>query len=135
MLKNETINSLNQIERLPFTNKIRLWLLDHPSFNPYKFSLKRAYRIITNQIRVLPDFIVIGSSKSGTTSLHYYLIQHPSIIAERNVHFFEYIHQFFHTHHEKLYDLGFLQESVKILQRRKNVSRLRHQELSHLLQM
>ena len=92
MLKNETTNSSNQIERSSVTNKIRLWLLDHPSFNPYRFSLKSAYRIVTNQIRVLPDFVVIGSSKSGTTSLHYYLIQHPSIIAERNVHFFEYIH-------------------------------------------
>ena len=91
MLKNETINSLNQIERSPFTNKIRLWLLDHPDFNPYRFSLSRAYRILTNQIRVLPDFIVIGSSKSGTTSLQYYLIQHPSIVAERDVHFFEYM--------------------------------------------
>ena len=91
MLKNETINSLNQIERSPFTNKIRLWLLDHPDFNPYRFSLSRAYRILTNQIRVLPDFIVIGSSKSGTTSLQYYLIQHPSIVVERDVHFFEYM--------------------------------------------
>ena len=91
MLKNETINSLNQIERSPFTNKIRLWLLAHPDFNPYRFSLKRAYRIMTNQIRVLPDFVVIGSTKSGTTSLHYYLIQHPNIISERNVHFFEYM--------------------------------------------
>ena len=85
------INSSNQIERSSFTDKIRLWLLDHPDFNPYKFSLKRAYRIMTNQLRVLPDFVVIGSTKSGTTSLHYYLIQHPGIISERNVHFFEYM--------------------------------------------
>ena len=91
MLKNETANSSNQIERSSFTDKIRLWLLDHPDFNPYKFSLKRAYRIMTNQLRVLPDFVVIGSTKSGTTSLHYYLIQHPRIISERNVHFFEYM--------------------------------------------
>ena len=91
MLKNETVNSSNQIERSSFTNKIRLWLLDNPDFNPYRFSLKRAYRIMTNQLRVLPDFVVIGSTKSGTTSLHYYLIQHPGIISERNVHFFEYM--------------------------------------------
>ena len=85
------INSSNQIERSSFTNKIRLWLLDNPDFNPYRFSLKRAYRIMTNQLRVLPDFVVIGGTKSGTTSLHYYLIQHPRIISERNVHFFEYM--------------------------------------------
>ena len=75
-----------------FRESVRLWLLQHPEINPYRFSLKRAYRVVTNQIRVLPDFVVIGSSKSGTTSLHHYIIQHPSIIAERNVHFFEYIH-------------------------------------------
>ena len=75
-----------------FRESVRLWLLQHSEINPYRFSLKRAYRVVTNQIRVLPDFVVIGSSKSGTTSLHHYIIQHPSIIAERNVHFFEYIH-------------------------------------------
>ena len=75
-----------------FRESVRLWLLQHSEINPYRFSLKRAYRVVTNQIRMLPDFVVIGSSKSGTTSLHHYIIQHPSIIAERNVHFFEYIH-------------------------------------------
>ena len=92
MLKNETTNSSNQIERSSVINNIRLWLLEHPSLNPYRFSLKRAYRTATNQIRLLPDFVVIGSSKSGTTSLHYYLMQHSSITVERNVHFFEYMH-------------------------------------------
>ncbi|MCF8357356.1 MAG: sulfotransferase [Prolixibacteraceae bacterium] len=28
---------------------------------------------------VLPDFLVVGASKSGTTSLHHYLKQHPQI--------------------------------------------------------
>ena len=90
MLKNETTNSANQIERLSLTNKIRSWFLDHPSFNPYRFSLKRNCRILTSNMRLLPDFLVIGSSKSGTTSFHYYITQHPNIVAERNIHFFDH---------------------------------------------
>ena len=35
---------------------------------------------ITFPFRVLPDFFVIGVGRSGTTSLYYYLDQHPSIV-------------------------------------------------------
>jgi len=35
---------------------------------------------ITSPFRVLPDFLVIGVGRSGTTSLYYYLDQHPSIV-------------------------------------------------------
>ena len=35
---------------------------------------------ITFPFRVLPDFLVIGVGRSGTTSLYYYLDQHPSIV-------------------------------------------------------
>jgi hypothetical protein len=45
-----------------------------------KFHLaKRHWYGVTNSIRVLPDFIVIGAAKSGTTSLYHYLAQHPCI--------------------------------------------------------
>lgn len=38
----------------------------------------------------LPNFVIIGSAKSGTTSLHYYLGQHPEISVSRTkeVNFF-----------------------------------------------
>ena len=80
-------------EKLSVRNRIRLWLLTHPRLNPYNFSFTRTYRIATNRIRMLPDFIIIGSSKSGTTSLYNYMIQHPSIgsASIKEVHFFEYI--------------------------------------------
>ncbi len=54
--------------------------------------IKKLYRIlrytiinrhifgITSGLRVLPDFIVIGVGRSGTTSLFNYLEQHPSIV-------------------------------------------------------
>lgn len=37
------------------------------------------FRVITGPFRVLPDFLIIGASKCGTTSLYNYLIQHPNI--------------------------------------------------------
>jgi len=31
----------------------------------------------------LPEFIVVGSAKCGTSSLHYYLDQHPEVHVSR----------------------------------------------------
>ena len=80
-------------------SKTKLWLLSNPKFNPYRFSLKKFYRNLTSKSRVLPDFIIIGAGRAGTTALYSYLIQHPSIIpatTENNqpvadLHFFEYM--------------------------------------------
>jgi len=38
------------------------------------------WRRLTSRIRVLPDFLIVGAQKSGTTTLFHYLIQHPNII-------------------------------------------------------
>jgi hypothetical protein len=39
----------------------------------------------------LPDAMIIGAMKSGTSSLHYYLTQHPQVIAplRKEVHYFD----------------------------------------------
>lgn len=44
-----------------------------------------------NSFRLLPDFFILGAQKSGTTSLHHYLIRHPYIRMPRikEVHFFD----------------------------------------------
>lgn len=49
------------------------------------------YRQITSGLRSLPDFIIIGAQKSGTSSLFYYLKQHPQILPsfKKEVHFFD----------------------------------------------
>lgn len=43
---------------------------------------------------VLPDFIVIGAQKSGTSSLYRYLEQHPQVVGaqKKEVHFFDLNH-------------------------------------------
>tara|TARA_Y100000590_G_scaffold467418_1_gene646276 strand:+ start:12812 stop:13723 length:912 start_codon:yes stop_codon:yes gene_type:complete len=82
-----------------FKEKIRLWLLDHPNFNPFNFSIKKLYRKITSGLRTYPDFIIIGAGRAGTTALYSYLIQHPKIIPAyinnsedvADLHFFEYM--------------------------------------------
>ena len=58
--------------------------------------VKKAYRASTNWVRLMPDFIIIGAQKGGTTSLYNYLIAHPSIapIYVKEPHFFDiYYHK------------------------------------------
>lgn len=49
------------------------------------------YRVSTSSLRPMPNFIIIGSQKGGTTSLYNYLTQHPCIKAAVNkeVHYFD----------------------------------------------
>jgi len=49
------------------------------------------YRLVTWRGRALPDFIIIGAMKSGTTSLFYYLSQHPQLYPSfsKEIHFFD----------------------------------------------
>lgn len=49
------------------------------------------YRWATWQRRALPDFIIIGAQKAGTSSLYAYLSQHPQIVPSlvKEVYFFD----------------------------------------------
>lgn len=53
--------------------------------------IKSRYRQLSWYSRALPDFIIIGAQKSGTTSLYHYLSQHPQLIRSyrKEVHFFD----------------------------------------------
>lgn len=66
---------------VPLPNGIR-WAI--------KQGLLKLYREPTNQIRLLPDFIIIGAQKCGTTSLYSYLIQHPCVASayKKEINFF-----------------------------------------------
>jgi hypothetical protein len=59
--------------------------------HPIPTLTEKVYRQITSGIRVLPNFLIIGAQKAGTSSLYSYLIQHPGIIpaACKEVHFFD----------------------------------------------
>lgn len=48
-------------------------------------------RQVTGRLRVLPDFIIIGAQRCGTTSLYEYLLGHPDIrgAARKEVHFYD----------------------------------------------
>lgn len=42
--------------------------------------LMQDWRFLTSPLRMLPDFIIPGEAKCGTTSLYHYLAQHPSVL-------------------------------------------------------
>ena len=54
----------------------------------------KAYRSLTRQIRVLPDFIIIGARKCGTTSLYEYLAQHPDVLPALSKELFYFDHHY-----------------------------------------
>jgi len=49
------------------------------------------HRILSSSIRLIPNFILFGVQRSGTTSLYNYLIQHPYIVSSitKEIGFFE----------------------------------------------
>lgn len=53
-------------------------------------SFSESYRMLTSEARVLPDYLIIGVQKGGTTSLYKYLRMHPKVksCAVKEVHFF-----------------------------------------------
>ena len=53
--------------------------------------LATRYRKGTARCRVLPDTIIIGAQKSGTSSLYSYMKQHPDLVASygKEVHYFD----------------------------------------------
>ncbi len=62
------------------------WLERHPKLVPGHFSFNGSkrlvcggFRILTHSSRILPDLIIPGFHKTASTSLYYYLIQHPNI--------------------------------------------------------
>lgn len=52
--------------------------------------LQRMYRQLTSPMRTLPDYVIIGGQRCGTTSLYNYLITHPRVAPAfiKETHFF-----------------------------------------------
>ena len=53
--------------------------------------LARTVRRLSASLRLLPDFIIIGAQRCGTTSLYAYLCSHPAVVpaAKKEIHFFD----------------------------------------------
>jgi len=49
------------------------------------------FRILTRSWRSLPDFIIMGTQKGGTTSLEHYLVKHPDVLSafRKEIHYFD----------------------------------------------
>lgn len=61
------------------------------ALRPAARAVRSTYRHATGTLRRLPDFLVIGAQKSGTTSLFDHLAQHPRIrpSATKEIHYFD----------------------------------------------
>src|SRR5947207_11777509 len=53
--------------------------------------LEKLYRGVTSPLRLLPDFLIIGAQRGGTTSLYHYLRAHPAVhsTSTKDTHFFD----------------------------------------------
>src|SRR5712691_5644063 len=53
--------------------------------------IEKFYRAMSYPIRLLPDFLIIGTQRGGTTSLYHYLQAHPCIgpASTKEIHFFD----------------------------------------------
>ena len=65
------------------TLNIRAWLGRHPrpfrAYRMYSLYRQKKFRVVTSPLRKLPDFVIIGAAKSGTTSLYDYVTKHSHI--------------------------------------------------------
>jgi hypothetical protein len=55
------------------------------------WALQRGLRMLSARMRTLPDFVIIGGQRCGTTSLYNYLMEHPLVLPAfmKETHFFD----------------------------------------------
>lgn len=61
----------------------------------FEWVFRRSAGSITASQRTLPDFIIIGAQRAGTTSLYMYLCQHPEVYPSypKEIHYFSNYYQ------------------------------------------
>jgi hypothetical protein len=71
--------------------KLGNWFRNHQTSLTFARRLNRFYYTTTGSLHTLPDFLIIGAARSGTTSLYEYLIQHPCIMpgVGKEIYFFD----------------------------------------------
>jgi hypothetical protein len=72
------------VDRIPKDVRRRMWRTG--------VTLRRAATLPTAPLRLLPDYLIAGGQRCGTTSLQKYLIQHPGITPPgvlKGIHYFD----------------------------------------------
>lgn len=77
-----------------FSTRARAWVRRHPRLQ--RMYQRYKIRTLTSGVRVLPDFVLIGVQKGGTTSLYDFITRHPRIAraARKEIHYFTDYHRF-----------------------------------------
>jgi len=78
-----------------FVDGARYMLTSHINPAPtLGFKVRQTGRILTSPLRRLPDFLIIGAKKCGTTALYSYLTQHPRIVPafKKEIYYFNAFH-------------------------------------------
>ncbi len=72
-------------------DRMKLFLRRLVIKNPIYTAINWRHRTATWQARCLPHFIIIGAQTAGTTSLHFYLSQHPQLqmALKKEIHYFD----------------------------------------------
>ena len=77
-----------------FKDKAKSWLYRHSYLLAlYKYP---SLRTVTAHLRGLPDFVIIGAQKAGTTSLYRFVVMHPAIApaSKKEMHYFSVRYKF-----------------------------------------
>jgi len=74
-----------------FRQQARQKLVNHSNIYSLARSTYRVYCKLMGSFHVLPDFLIIGAARSGTTSLYEYLMQHPCVepCIVKQLHYFD----------------------------------------------
>ena len=74
-----------------FKKQFRQNVNQNSKIYPYARSIYTFYCNFAGPFHVLPDFLIIGAARSGTTSLYQYLVEHPNIepCVVKQLHFFD----------------------------------------------
>ena len=70
------LKKINQLT-ISTTRRVTPWFNKHQKARNVASSLRSVYCGITGSWHVLPDFLIIGARKSGTTSLYRNIVKHP----------------------------------------------------------
>lgn len=76
---------------LKIRNQLTLYKRKFVLYSLYKQNL---FSVLTSPIRILPDFIIIGAMRSGTSVLYNYIVTHPFIFPalRKEINFFSTLH-------------------------------------------